>query len=1042
MKQSFEERLIIASSEATVKSAKQLLKNLKLVCAWRDENGAMSGAFAGGEKIEYAKVSTGENNKAKCSCNDAARGLCPHAVALIMHFGSTNSKFVESGKESDDPVSFGALKFESFAELAEKNAEAPQAAVHVSVDSAFPHVPSKWENAVLSVKLKFANKEYIGNVNNLRQLYFSKSLSALLKLNYFSLQDRQIIRFLAVNAEPDNSRLLLNSEQTAEFFHCMINYERFTKDGKRIIVHGETAAAAVLFKRSVKKIQLIPSIVLDEALLPLQATKVITGRSGVWIGINGEYWWVPATVDVGWLRNFFGTGAQIFDIHDSVAAINAASQMPVKLIRDQASMPDHKPCTICLDGGFQADRSFRLELKFCYDGRIFTEDQGRLASSDGHFWRRDDRMEKSVVQELLNFGFKRHCGAFKLDNIEAAGIFLDILIPVWRRQNRDLLLGGTIGALCCGGTGVPQVIFNCRCLPAQAEAYPVEYTIAGNELKIHWHSIAKTIKNNCRYLYPAPNTIVRLNSRILKFFKAASNIVENISDNDFRFDIPYCSIHYWRQIGKDIPGAVPPEFYLDQGSNVLSSRFDTNDAVFTDPEIFQGTLRGYQQEGVRWMRMLLDNNFNIILADEMGLGKTIQALALLASRKDVMTSPALVVCPASLVENWRREAARFVPSFRTVALSGTDRQRYWDSIENYDLMILSYAVARRDAPIMKDLHFSYLILDEAQHIKNHATVNARSCKEIRAKQRLVLTGTPLENSIEDLWSIFDFLNPKLLGQFNAFRKYYANIQLSKELRDDLTARIAPFIKRRTKALVCEELPPKHERTLFCEMEDEQRALYDKYFSIGREKLKNIRPGDERSSMEILTILLRLRQICCDPELLPDHQQEQSAKLELLKELVLQNIDSGHKMLLFSQFTSLLAIIRRWLDEEKILYEYLDGSTQNRQQCVDNFNNSPEIPLFLLSLKAGGTGLNLTSADTVIIYDPWWNPAVEAQAADRTHRIGQTRPVECMKLVVKDSIEEKILEMQARKQAVFDDLIEDAKSFNSKLTLEDYRMLFN
>lgn len=1042
IKQSFEERLTVASSEATVKSAKQLLKADKLVCAWRDENGAMCGTFSDNGTYGYTQVLPGEPARKKCGCNDSIKGLCAHAVALIMYFGRSSDHANSDVEEIDDPGSFGALKFESFAELAERAAEIPQAEVHISVNSAFPHVPSKWENAILSVKLKYSKKEYIGNVNNLRQLYFSKSLSVSLKLTHFSLQDRQIIRFLAVNAEPESSRLLLNSEQTSEFFHCLINYERFTNDGKKIIIHGETASAAVLLKRLSKKIHLIPSIVLDEALLPLQATKVITGRSGVWVGIKGEYWWIPATMDVGWLRNFFGAGAQIFDVHDSAAAIQAASQMPVKLIRDQATMPDHKPCTICLNGGFEADRSFRLELKFAYNGRIFEEDEGRLAASDGHFWRRDHRMEKSVVQELMRFGFERRSGGFYLEDTEAAGIFLDVVIPIWQREKRDLLLGGTLAAVCHGGSGVPRVAINCRCLPPQPEVYPLEYAITAGGVKIHWHSIAKTVKNHCRYLYPAPNKIVHLNHQMFKFFKAAASVVRNVSDHDFRVDVPYCAVHYWSQIGRDIPSATPPEFYLDKTSKILSGNFDSNDAVFTDPELFKGTLRDYQADGIRWMRMLTDHGFNVILADEMGLGKTIQALALLVSRKDTMKAPALVVCPASLVENWRREALKFIPSFRTISLTEVDRQRYWDNSENYDLMIISYAVARRDAPMIKKIQFSYLILDEAQHIKNHATINAKSCKEIRAEHRLVLTGTPLENSIEDLWSIFDFLNPKLLGPFNAFRKYYANISTDKELRNDLTARIAPFIKRRTKALVCAELPPKHERTLFCEMESAQRELYEQYYQSGREKIKNILPGDKRGSMEILTILLRLRQICCAPELLPDGVVQPSAKLELLKELVLQNIDSGHKMLLFSQFTSLLAIIRRWLDEEKISYEYLDGSTRNRQECVDNFNNSPEIPLFLLSLKAGGTGLNLTSADTVIIYDPWWNPAVEAQATDRTHRIGQTRSVESIKLVVKDSIEEKILEMQARKQIVFDQLIEEPQAFGDKLTIDDYRLLFS
>lgn len=1046
MKQSFEERLISVSSENTVKMAKQLLKGDKLICAWRDAKGVMYGAFQDNGVYQYARVVSGERARGKCGCSDAARGLCPHSVALIMYFSRTRAvDSGEPGSEADDPARFAGLKFDSFAELAQKGAEQPRAEVHVSVESAFPHVPSKWENAVLAVKLKFDKKEYIGNVNNLRQLYFGKSLSALLKLSYFSLQDRQIIRFLAVNAEPENSKLLLNSEQTAEFFHCLINYERFTKDSKKIIIHPETATPAVMFKRSDSNILLVPSIMLDEALLPLQATKVITGKAGVWIGINGEYWWVPATVDVGWLRNFFGTGSQVFDIHDSAQAIKAASQMPVRLVKDYSSEPDRKECTICLSGSFHADRSFHLDVGFCYEGRIFARDEGRLAASEGHFWRRDDRLEKAVIQEITNFGFKAHKDGFVLDDMEAIGIFLDIVIPMWRQEKRDLLLSGAMSAICQGGTGLDSVTFSCRELPPQKSVYPLEYIITAGRNKIHWNTIARAVQNNSRYVYPAPEKVVRLGSDVFKFFSAALNVVQNVDDTDYRFDVPRYSVHYWKQIAANIPGAIPPSFYLDEGATILEGAIDENDAVFADPSVFHGTLRHYQMEGVRWMRTMTDHGFNVILADEMGLGKTIQTLAMLASRKESMNGPALILCPASLVENWKREAERFVPGFRVAAVAGADRQRYWDGHENYDLMVASYSIVRRDAPLLEGLHFSYLILDEAQHIKNPTTVNARSCKAIKSDHRLVLTGTPLENTSEDLWSIFDFLNPKLLGSFNAFRKYYANISISRDLQQDLARRIGPFIKRRTKALVCSELPPKQEHTIFCEMEDSQRGLYEEYFLSGREKCKSLLEAGGRNSLEILTILMRLRQICCDPELLPDDigKGRPSAKLELLKELVLQNIDSGHKMLLFSQFTSLLAIIRSWLEEEKIPYEYLDGSTKNRQDRVDNFNNSPEIPIFLLSLKAGGTGLNLTSADTVIIYDPWWNPAVENQAADRTHRIGQTRSVDCIKLVVKDSIEEKILTLQARKQEIFDNLIENpSASFGDKLTIDDYKLLFS
>lgn len=403
--------------------------------------------------------------------------------------------------------------------------------------------------------------------------------------------------------------------------------------------------------------------------------------------------------------------------------------------------------------------------------------------------------------------------------------------------------------------------------------------------------------------------------------------------------------------------------------------------------------------------------------------------------------PALIVCPASLVTNWEREAHRFIPEFRVVAPQGAERDELFKrgGAPDYDLLILSYAAARLCAEKLRHRKFSYLVLDEAQHIKNPGSSNAKNCKSIEAQHRIVLSGTPLENSPEDLWSIMDFLQPGMLGTLPAFRRAYADIRENPARREDLAVRVGPFIKRRTKAQVAPDLPPKSELALYCDMESEQRALYEKVREEGRAMLRDYRPGDVRKNAAIFTTLLRLRQICCHPALLPDGAGKgvPSAKTELLAELLHENLDSGHKMLLFSQFTSLLGLLIPELEREKIPFEYLDGATRNRQQRVDHFNNSPEIPLFLLSLKAGGTGLNLTAADTVIIYDPWWNPAVELQAADRTHRIGQTRPVSTLKLVVRNSIEEKILELQEKKREIFDSVIDGAMD---NLSIEDLKFL--
>ena len=441
------------------------------------------------------------------------------------------------------------------------------------------------------------------------------------------------------------------------------------------------------------------------------------------------------------------------------------------------------------------------------------------------------------------------------------------------------------------------------------------------------------------------------------------------------------------------------------------------------------------------------NGMNAVLADEMGLGKTIQTLALMCSAKLAdgdSLRPSLILCPSSLVDNWRLEAAKFAPSLSVLILRGPKRKTLFAKIAESDIVVASYATAGRDIGVLREIQFEFLVLDEAQHIKNPSTLNASTAKSLNSNRKLVLTGTPMENSPLEFWSIFDFLHPGLLGSLNAFKNRYAGIADDEKMQLDLAARTAPFILRRKKRDVEPDLPEKHVQTLFCEMSPAQRRLYVKCRDEGLEHLRLLSKKGGKSRFDLLTNLLRLRQICCHPLLIPGMADVDSgvdsAKTDLLKELLLESIDSGHKVLVFSQFTSFLAILRGWLNEKGIPFEYLDGSTAKRQKRVDAFNKDSEVPLFLLSLKAGGVGLNLTSADRVIIYDPWWNPAVEDQATDRTHRIGQTRKVHAMKLVVKDSVEERILKLQERKQRIFRNLVETPATAMKSLTDEDLEFL--
>ena len=471
-------------------------------------------------------------------------------------------------------------------------------------------------------------------------------------------------------------------------------------------------------------------------------------------------------------------------------------------------------------------------------------------------------------------------------------------------------------------------------------------------------------------------------------------------------------------------------------------------------------LRGYQKQGVAWLWFLRENMFGGILADEMGLGKTLQTLAYLQvvvqQRRDGALAsgapsnhrPSLVICPTSLVFNWEAEARKFTPDLSVLALSGPHRRQAFDRIGGADLVITSYALIRRDADVYKELEFDTVILDEAQHIKNRQTQNAQAVKAVRAGHRLVLTGTPLENSVLDLWSIFDFLMPGYLGSATDFRERY-ELPITRERNAEAQARLArrvrPFLLRRLKRDVAKDLPERIEQVSYCDMTDDQRAAYQQILEISRREVLESAgaQGAQKSRMVVLNALLRLRQICCDLRLLKLEgvdQAKTSGKLDLFGELLEEVLDGGHRVLVFSQFVQMLTILREKLASEGIDYCYLDGSTQDRAAVVQRFQSTAAIPVFLISLKAGGVGLNLTGADTVIHFDPWWNPAVEAQATDRAHRIGQTKVVTSYKLITRGTVEEKILHLQARKRELLNEVLSGEEALAETLTWEEIQDL--
>ncbi|MCQ2380477.1 MAG: SNF2 family helicase, partial [Victivallaceae bacterium] len=738
-------------------------------------------------------------------------------------------------------------------------------------------------------------------------------------------------------------------------------------------------------------------------------------------------------MEMTFLRNFFRLDPQKLPPGRKGDELLAA--FPFGVVK--TSRPRVLTPKIFLDGTF-VDGALALSVDYVYNAGGLSigmpSQSGSLLVGAKRAWKRDVELENGFETALDLFGFAVSDNSALLpkdDTMLSPGIFLDETLPQLARTYPQLVLGASLGRISGGGSGLPELPFHCKFVEGDEEKSTISYSFGGLVPEIAWNQVAEAAENHSPFI-SGPSGPVRIGESLGRLMRALPSALSAVDPTRGTFDLPRCSSGYYLKLAGDVQGAAVPELF--SGLPPSMSTPSASDFEMT------GTLRKYQSDGVAFMQWMTDRGLGVLLADEMGLGKTVQVLALIASRRRRNDPPVLVLCPTSLIANWERETARFVPGLRVSAPIGRERSKDIADVGSYDMLVMSYAAARNSTAALSAVRFSYIVLDEAQHIKNPGTDNARICKNLSGAHRIVLSGTPLENSPEDLWSIFDFLQPGMLGTLAGFRRRYTGLMDSEELRADLLARVSPFILRRTKAQVASDLPERCERIVYCDFGIEQRKLYDSLVEESRTRLGELRQRGKRNGVDVLALLMRIRQLCCHPGLLPDGAGNgvPSAKTELLMELLQENIDSSHKVLVFSQFPTFLRLLVPLLDKAGIRYEYLDGGTRDRQERIDRFNSDPGIPVFLLSLKAGGTGFNLTSADRVIIYDPWWNPAAELQAADRTHRIGQTKPVTTMKLVARDTIEERILSMQDGKLKLFESLVVSGE----KLSIDDIAALLD
>ncbi|MBQ8799322.1 MAG: SNF2 helicase associated domain-containing protein [Lachnospiraceae bacterium] len=664
----------------------------------------------------------------------------------------------------------------------------------------------------------------------------------------------------------------------------------------------------------------------------------------------------------------------------------------------------------------------------------------------GYILVREKEKEEEVCATLASYGFEPHNGFYLLKQEEQIYTLLTEGLNELA-NHAELFSSDAFAAMRLRrNTGVRMGIS----LPKGEDLLQVEFQyddISGAELRAIFYSYRQKKK------YHRLNDGSFLDLTDEMFVKAADLLDNmNLSYRDFdkngMLKISKSHAVYLE--------STPQEygFEVTKGENFsafLEKLHSPEASDYQVPEQIRIPLRGYQKTGFSWLRMLSDNGFGGILADDMGLGKTLQSITYMASivKEESFTEvPFLVVCPTSLVYNWLDEVENYAPELRAKIIHGTpeERRAMLADSSDCDLFITSYPLLRRDLTAYESKQFHTVFIDEAQFIKNAMTGNARSVKALHSKTKIALTGTPIENSLSELWSIFDFIMPGYLFSYTRFAKRFERpaAKGETEVLQQLSRRIKPFLLRRMKKDVLAELPDKIETKLVTELTDEQRKLYLSYAKQARDDISDeiSRVGFERSRMQILAALTRLRQICCHPGMFLEEYEGGSGKVSLFLEIMEELRENGHRILVFSQFTSMLELLKDALNEAEVPFFYLCGATkpEERRELVKRFNEG-EGDLFLISLKAGGTGLNLTGADTVIHFDPWWNPAVEDQASDRAHRIGQEKNVHIIKLLTKGTIEEKIFRLQQKKQDLFNAVIEAGETFLNKLTEEEIRELF-
>ena len=701
--------------------------------------------------------------------------------------------------------------------------------------------------------------------------------------------------------------------------------------------------------------------------------------------------------------------------------------LPEELNVEQISLPLNK--SILFEESphkFNRKPQCRVSVKFNYEDLSFTiDDKRRGILTDEGFLGRDIKAEEMAITEIQNCDIRLHEGELLIPNDSIYKNLQHLSAHHWEVKVKGNPIRSQTNMQLKVKSGIDWL--------------EVDGAVSFGDEDISLYDLIDRIKDN--------QSTITLNDGSLGYFR----------EEDFQ------KLQGLLKLGKktkdgyhfqnsqtfilDALLADQPEVSFDEAFQKARKKLSGFKGIGkkSPPKSLQGELRPYQKEGLAWLHFTREFGVGACLADDMGLGKTVQVISLLEHRRldKKVKKPTLIILPTSLIFNWQREFEKFTPKMKVYVHTGVDRSKDTKIFNKHDVVLTTYGLMRNDIEVLKEVSFDYAILDEGQAIKNASTASAKASRLIQADHRIIMSGTPIENHLGELWSLFEFLNPGMLGTASAFRNFNASVQ-DKATLEVFSKALRPMILRRKKEDVAKDLPAKTEQTLYCQMEDKQLKYYNKLRDAYRQELLGVGEAEFRKSkLKVLEALTRLRQAACHPGLIDTKKsKDESAKLKMVIPQIAEVIDEGHKVLVFSQFTKFLGLVKKEFDKQKISYEYLDGRTKNRQEKVDKFQKDPDCKLFLISLKAGGTGLNLTEAEYVYLLDPWWNPAAEAQAIDRAHRIGQKRNVFAYRVIAKDSIEEKILELQESKKALADSILSGDNKSLRNLTKDDLEVLFS